>query len=56
MVKRRNKKTEIKRLNEENKTLREWNIVWQEDYRTLQHSFMELIDKYSTLMQQRENG
>ncbi len=45
MPKRRNKKTEIKRLKEENDKLRRWNGGWQIAHDKLWKDYMELVDK-----------
>ena len=46
MPNRRNKKTEIKRLKEENDKLRKWNSGWQIAYDSLWKEYMELVDKF----------
>ncbi len=45
MPKRRNKKTETKRLAEENEKLRRWNRGWQIAYDGLWRDYMDLVDK-----------
>ena len=45
-MKRRNKKTEIQRLKEENELLRSRNVSWQDAHADMCKRFHDVLDRY----------